>query len=269
MRAATLNCATRALRLAVVLAAAATATLTGFGGASAADTRRLMTTEEAPAWLGVGRVNSAGARFCTGALIRDGIVATAAHCLFNPRTTARTPLSEIKFVAGLMRGGHAGFRRISAAAIPPDYRFTGTADARHIGADVALLALDRPIEAAQAFQTRRWGAAAPLTIVSYARDRPHAQSIDDACGVIGRTGTITALDCVVNFGASGAPVFARRPDGSATLVAVVSAQSGGSGERSVGGRRALVVDVAPYLGPLMEQLLGADGAVFTAAPGEP
>jgi len=249
---------------ALIAAATAAAPATAHG-------RRMLTDTEAVAWRGVGRVNVAGRRFCTGTLISARLVATAAHCLYNPRTRERVPVHEIRFVAGLMRGANAGWRRVTAATVPLGYRYTGAAGAGSITADVALLALDAPIPVADAapLPAGAWPRVGALTIVSYARDRAHAPSIERDCAVIGRTRPLTALDCGVTFGASGAPVVAIGPDGARRLVAVVSAQGGARGGEAAarGDGRALVVDLAPHLGALLAQLGGAHAQVAGPAAG--
>jgi len=239
----------RALGALLLVAAAALAAPVG-----AQDGRRMMGAEEAQDWTGVGRLNIAGRRFCTASLIEPDLALTAAHCLFNPATRQPVPLSELRFVAGLRLGGHVGWRRVKAAAAPSAYRFTVRPTVAAMANDVALLALESPLEArASTLATGgRAGSGHPLTVVSYARDRAHAPSIETGCAQTGRMGPVTAISCEIDRGASGAPVVvgsgaARR------IVAIVSATSGVRGDGA-----ALVVDVAPVLAELRAGLGRAD-----------
>ncbi len=202
---------------------------------------------EAQAWRGVGRLNIAGRRFCTATLIAPAIVVTAAHCLFHPTTRRPEDPRAMRFVAGLRLGGYAASRRVRAYATHPAYEYNGRATLHTLSSDVALVALDGPVEDADAtaFRVGPFRATdAGMTLVSYARDRAHAPSIERRCKVTTTLWPVAALDCDVTYGASGAPVFAEGAGGP-QVVAVVSALG-----RSGGGRVALTVAVAP----LMEQL---------------
>ena len=63
-----------------------------------------------------------------------------------------------------------------------------------------------------------------LAVVSYARDRDTASSLQDLCGVIAVQDGIVIMDCDADFGASGAPVFAVR-GGVAQVVSIISAMA--------------------------------------------
>lgn len=207
------------------LAGLALAILAACAGAAVAEgpERRLLSAEAATAFRGVGRVNIAGSRFCTGTLIAPDEVLTAAHCLYHPETRRLVPASEIRFVAGLRIGAKAAVRRVVQAVAHPDFAFEGMADPDGVQADLALLRLGAPIpaEAAGAFEPGALDAG-EVSIVSYARDRPQAPSREAPCGVLSRFGDVVALDCAVTYGASGAPVLQGTGDGL-RVVAVVSA----------------------------------------------
>ncbi len=82
-------------------------------------------------------------------------------------------------------------------------------------------------------------------MVSYARDRAQAPSIED-CSVEVTFGGVAALGCAVTYGASGAPVLQ-----GGQVVGVVSAMG-----RTLEGDRevTLAVLVGPWITPLLETL---------------
>ncbi len=187
--------------------------------------RRMLDTEEAVAFHGVGRLNVAGTRFCTATLISETVIITAAHCIFHPRSRARVPLSEFRFVAGLRMGEAVAVRRVARAVIHPEFTFEGLASPAGVSADLALLELADPVpaEEAPAFapgDLREDGG--PIAIVSYARDRAQAPSIEAPCNPVVIFAGVVALHCGVTYGASGAPVLQGGEEGW-VLVAVVSA----------------------------------------------
>ena len=217
--------------------------------------RRMLEAEEAQAFRGVGRLNVAGTRFCTATLIAPDVVVTAAHCLYHPRTYARVPVSELRFVAGLRLGETAAVRRATRAVTRPDFAFEGFAAPEGVAADLALVELARPVpeEDARPFATGELEPSAPLAIVSYARDRAQAPSIEAPCLVASTFGGAAAIDCAVTYGASGAPVF--QGEGAARrLVAVVSAMGK---VLATGSDVTLSVLVEPGLDALLEELRAA------------
>ena len=217
--------------------------------------RRLIDAADAEPYRGVGRLNIAGTRFCTATLISPRLIVTAAHCLYHPRTGARVPLGEFRFVAGLRRGEVAALAKPVRAVAHPDFVF-GAPDLADVGADLALLELDADIPASAAVPfaigTPDGG---PLTIVSYRRGRGQVATAQGPCAPIAAAGAVLTLDCVVTYGISGGPVLAGA-GADARVVAVVSAMGRASGDRDV----ALTVLVEPALDGLLAALAEAEVA---------
>jgi protease YdgD len=212
------------LRRSPRIAAALVLVLSAFAAGASDREDRLLDPEEARAYRAVGRLNVAGSRFCTAALIAPREIVTAAHCLFHPRTGQRVPVSEMRFVAGLYREAHASLRRVEAAAVPVDFELETEAPGDSIARDIALLRLAAPVGAGDATPLPVGVAGQPrdLSIVGYSRERAEAPSIVERCLPLGQRGGVLALSCRITFGASGAPVIDTRGDGN-RIFAIASA----------------------------------------------
>jgi protease YdgD len=224
----------RTVLLATALIAAVVAALAAALPASALDLerRRMLNAAESAPWRGVGRINVVtplGDSMCTGTLIAEDLVLTAAHCVIDRFSRRPYKPDTVSFVAGWRLGQKVAESKAKAIAVHPGYnaapKMPGTQDLKDIGSDMALIRLARPIPAARAAFFHVAEAAEPgvsLTLISYRRDRPDALTRQEGCNVVGREGPVLELGCEVIFGASGSALFAEH-DGQMEVVAVLSA----------------------------------------------
>ena len=116
--------------------------------------------------------------------------------------------------------------------IHPDYDFSDQTRLNRVGSDLALLELDRPVRLGHVrpFRTQvRVEAGQTVQVVSYGRDRADAPSRESECTILARDDEILVLSCEVEFGSSGAPVFAVYED-EIRIVSVISAKARWEGQ---------------------------------------
>ncbi|MDX8351602.1 trypsin-like serine peptidase [Cognatiyoonia sp. IB215182] len=228
--------------------------------AQESDLISLETRQDSQGWEAVGRLDIRGKGFCTAALIRDRLILTAAHCLFDDDGSL-IPAERFEFRAGLRDGRAAATRNITRAIAHPDYSHNGEATRpAEVAKDIAVLELDRPIRAVR--MRPYLIAEQPLTgdqvgVVSYGRGREDAPSLQEVCQVLGRQTGVIVMTCDVEYGSSGSPVFMMR-DGQTKIASVVSAMA------QVDGRKVALG--TSLQGPLTS-LLAHFAAMGPARPG--
>ena len=196
---------------------------------ASADGRKMLGAHEQDAWSSVGRLNF-GDGFCTGALVAPDLVATAAHCLYAPRTGNARPVDRIHFVAGYRLRKFAGHEKASRTVQHPEYVYSPRINAKAVATDVALITLKAPLSLPPFAIAPGLAAGDEVSILSYGRDRPEIPSIQSPCAVVLRDGGVAVLACDVTYGVSGAPVF-REIDGAWRIVAIISGMGTHKGQK--------------------------------------
>lgn len=212
--------------LAIGLVVCAIAASSVLSEAPNSELRTLETGDQTRGWEAVGRLNLGDNGFCTGALIDERTVVTAAHCLFDKTTGEPVNAAEIEFLASWRNGRAEAYRNVRRAVAHPEFEYASDDNLGRVSNDVALLQLDRPIRnfRVQPFETAgRLHQGDTVGIVSYAQDRSEAPSLQDTCHVLERLRGVVLLTCSVDFGASGAPIFVLGD--APQIVSVVSAKA--------------------------------------------
>lgn len=220
----------------------------------------LETRQDSQGWEAVGRLDIRGKGFCTAALIRDRLILTAAHCLYDNDGSLIDP-DRFEFRAGLRDGRASATRTISRAIAHPSYHHNGDATRpSEVAMDIAVLELNQPIRATRMRPYQI--APRPVTgdevgVVSYGRGREEAASLQELCSVLGRQTGVIVMTCDVEFGSSGSPVFMVH-EGETRIASVVSAMA------QVDGRK---VALGTSLEGPLSALLAHFAALGPARPG--
>jgi protease YdgD len=109
------------------------------------------------------------------------------------------------------------------------------------------------------FAVSRLPTGRAVSVVSYGRGRDDAPSWERACTVLGRQGGLVAVNCDVDFGSSGAPVF-DMTEGRGRIAGLIS-----SGARQGGKVVALAMELPSLLATLRQSLREGRG-VIAATP---
>lgn len=189
--------------------------------------RALETGEDSRGWNAVARLELAGKGFCTGALIAEDQVLTAAHCLYDETTGAPLDPTGIEVQIGLRNGRAEAYRSVRRAVIHPEYTYTARPSPGRVRHDLALIELHHPVRnpAIAPYATApHVGKGTEVAVVSYARGREEQPSLEETCAVTAQTEGVLVMSCQAEFGASGAPIFHIEGQ-HAEIVAVLSAKA--------------------------------------------
>ncbi len=189
--------------------------------------RRAVDSSESP-WRSIGRVNIGGRAHCSGSLVADDIVLTAAHCLFAKHTGEMVVPSIVHFLAGYARGEYEAHSKVISYSVSPQFDGKRGAAAANLPNDWALLKLEKSIGKEQGFinlheslklnlnDTHSTNApeivrlsTSKITTAGYPGDRSHVLSLEEECKITGSLakGHVMVTNCISIKGDSGGPVL--------------------------------------------------------------
>ncbi len=197
--------------------------------------RKLTDREDLYGWEAIGRLDIGNQGFCTGTLIAQDLVLTAAHCAVDKKTGEPFASGKVTFRAGLSNGKALADREVVQIAVHSDYANHPELSAAAVRSDVALMRLEKPIpySVADPFALHSGRLAGnEVSIASYGRGRSEAITRERSCRILQRRQGLITFNCDITFGSSGSALLAR--NGPRWQILSVVSAVGTDGRQKVG-----------------------------------
>ncbi len=197
--------------------------------------RRAVDSSKAP-WRAVGRINVGGRVHCTGALVAENIVLTAAHCLYGKRLQKMVSPNSVHFLTGYAKGDYLAHSKVKQYTVGPGFDGSKGSLAANMPYDWALLLLEKPLGRDNGFldlheklkrHRRKPGKGKPrialpsteIITAGYPADRAHVLSLEENCAVkqVRARGRVLISNCTAIPGDSGGPIL-QKPNGKWRLI---------------------------------------------------